>query len=334
MSEVPKPEEGTLAKGVSPFELARAFAASGYFDDARKISQALVKIAAGQELGLGPLASMTGINLIEGEISLSANLMAALIRRSRVYDYKILELTNQKCVIRFFRKRGSKWEAMEPDSTFDVTDAQVAGLLKPRSAWEKYARNMHFARALSNGFRWHCPELAGGAPLYTPEEFGQVIEGSFMPVEPVKVDEEGHSDQEAEIKPEASTTPFTNGLRQVLAPRSPEVVKDNLLAAADGMLATGGNTHIPLSRGHVAGMMDDIIASEGADAVRHGVLLYLFGETSINDLSNEEMYALYYWLRPYQDTGGMWLPNPQAVREYLLISQMPGFHPIHRQEDA
>jgi hypothetical protein len=44
--------------------LARAFAESGYFADARGWAQAVVKIQAGRELGFGPMASMTGIHVV------------------------------------------------------------------------------------------------------------------------------------------------------------------------------------------------------------------------------------------------------------------------------
>jgi hypothetical protein len=46
---------------------------------------------------------------------------------------------------------------------------------------------MLFARAMSNGVRWYCPDVFSGAPTYTPEELGadvtesgDVIPGSFV----------------------------------------------------------------------------------------------------------------------------------------------------------
>ena len=41
----------------------------------------------------------------------------------------------------------------------------------PGSPWEKYPRNMVFARALTNGARWYCPDVFNG-PIYTPDELG------------------------------------------------------------------------------------------------------------------------------------------------------------------
>ena len=43
----------------------------------------------------------------------------------------------------------------------------MANLVKDKSGWVKYPRNMLFARAMSNGVRWFAPEATGGLPVYT-----------------------------------------------------------------------------------------------------------------------------------------------------------------------
>jgi hypothetical protein len=53
-------------------------------------------------------------------------------------------------------------------STFSLDDARRAGLTS-NPTWKSYPRNMLFARALSNGARWFCPDVFNG-PVYTPEE--------------------------------------------------------------------------------------------------------------------------------------------------------------------
>ena len=37
---------------------------------------------------------------------------------------------------------------------------------------DKFPRNMLFARAMSNGQKWYCPDAFNGATVYTPEELG------------------------------------------------------------------------------------------------------------------------------------------------------------------
>lgn len=150
------PEQMNLA------DLGQIFAASGYFTDTRDAAQAIVKILAGQELGLSPVFSMMHINIIKGKISLEAVVMASLVRRFG-YDYKILEHSETICRIEFMRKGESLGV-----SKFDLADAKKAELLG-KDNYKKYPRNMMFARAMSNGVRWFCPEVLGG-PAYTPGE--------------------------------------------------------------------------------------------------------------------------------------------------------------------
>jgi hypothetical protein len=58
------------------------------------------------------------------------------------------------------------WETLGV-STFTLEDARSAELVKTGSAWAKHPRNMLFARAMSNGVKWHMPDLLGGMPVYT-----------------------------------------------------------------------------------------------------------------------------------------------------------------------
>ena len=148
----------------------RAMAASGYFSDAKDAAQAFVKICAGRELGFGPVASMTGINIIKGKVSVGANLMASAIKRDPRYDYRVAALTDERCEIAFFedgRELGR--------STFTKEDATAAGLMN--DTWRKFTRNMLFARALSNGAKWYVPDACGGSPVYTPDELGAPVDG-------------------------------------------------------------------------------------------------------------------------------------------------------------
>jgi hypothetical protein len=78
------PYEGTGS--VRAVGLGQVLAASGYFGDARSAAQAAVKVMAGEEMGFGPVAAMTGIHIIKGRVTISAHLMAAAVRRSRDYD--------------------------------------------------------------------------------------------------------------------------------------------------------------------------------------------------------------------------------------------------------
>ncbi|HKS27107.1 MAG TPA: hypothetical protein VJS44_04780 [Pyrinomonadaceae bacterium] len=150
------------------FEVGRVLAESGFFQDSKGASQAIAKILAGRELGLGPVASMTGIYIVKGRVTLSANVIAAAIKRSARYNYKVLRMEDDGCEIEFY-------EDGQPvgKSKFDADDARLAGLLAGDN-WRKFPRNMYFARAISNGAKWFTPDIFAG-PVYTPDELGEQV---------------------------------------------------------------------------------------------------------------------------------------------------------------
>src|SRR4051795_13390393 len=159
----------------APIVLGQIFARSRLFPVITRVSQAVVKILAGRELGIAPFAAMSDIHLVDGTPVVGARILAALVRQSSVYDYKVVEWTNERCSIDFYRHG----EKLEPTVTFTDDDARRAGLDQPNrdgspSNHMKFPRNMKFARAMSNGVGLHCPDLTAGTPVYTPDELGVV----------------------------------------------------------------------------------------------------------------------------------------------------------------
>lgn len=191
--------------GRDPVELGQVLAQSGYFSDAKQAAQAAVKVMAGEELGLGPVASMTGIWLVNGKVTVGANLMAALMRRHPDYDYKVTTHDEQACEVEVYH-RGE----LAGTSRFTMEDAQRAGLTK-NGTWKAYPKAMLFARAISQAARWYAPDVAAGSPLYTPDELGadvQMDEGGE--VVSVRVDQPVATAPEpvapAQIAPESQPT--------------------------------------------------------------------------------------------------------------------------------
>ncbi len=150
--------------------LGKIFAASKLFADAQDAAKAMVKVLAARELGFGSFAGMSGVYIVKGRVTLSANLMAAAIQNSKRFRFKVKELTNTKCTINFEERDedSGKWELVGP-STFTVDDAKTAGLITGDN-WRKYPRNMLYARAMSNGARWYTPSVFAGSPPYLPDE--------------------------------------------------------------------------------------------------------------------------------------------------------------------
>lgn len=152
-------------------ELGKVLAQSGFFEDSRQASQAVVKILAGREIGIGPIAAMTGIHIIKGKPALGAGIIASAIKRSGRYNYRIRKHDGTICEIEFQERMGDKWESIGV-STFTLEDAKRAGTQN----LDRFARNMLFARCISNGARWYTPDIFGG-PVYTPEEMGANVNG-------------------------------------------------------------------------------------------------------------------------------------------------------------
>ena len=152
-------------------ELGQVLVKSGFFADSRDASQAIVKVLAGRELGFGPIASMTGFYIVKGRVSMSANLMAAAVKRSGRYDFRVRKLDNSEAAIEFLEHVGSEWVSLGV-SSFTLEDAKRAGTQN----LERFPRNMLYARAMSNGVKWFCADVTGG-PTYTPDELGEVVDG-------------------------------------------------------------------------------------------------------------------------------------------------------------
>lgn len=148
---------------------AQRFAASRLFSNT-SADAAFTKIAAGLALGIPPFAAMTAFQLIDGKPTLSAAGIAGLIEASPKYDYTVEQHTKEVCVIAFYRLG-----RLRGRSTFTLADAKAAGLSEGVN-WKKYPTNMLFARAISNGQKWYCPDLTFTA-LYTPDELGADIDG-------------------------------------------------------------------------------------------------------------------------------------------------------------
>jgi len=150
--------------------IGKAFAESGMFPDIKSAAQAIVKIQAGAELGIAPFAAMSGIHIISGKPTIGAGVMAAMVKASGKYNYRVTEQTDKVCSIDYYE--GAE---MIGTSTFTIEDAKKAGTKNT----DKFPRNMLFARAMSNGVKWYTPDVFAG-PVYVPEEMESVgINGSI-----------------------------------------------------------------------------------------------------------------------------------------------------------
>lgn len=117
----------------------------------------------GEELGLGPMQSLTQIHVIEGKPSLAPEGMRGLVLKAgHRIDVKVA--SNDKVVL--FGKRADS--GSEATVEWTMKDAQLAGLAG-RGAWKTYPRAMLMARATSELCRMLFADIIAGLS-YTPEE--------------------------------------------------------------------------------------------------------------------------------------------------------------------
>jgi hypothetical protein len=185
-----------------PVALAQHFAKSGYFKDAREMSQAVVKIVAGEELGLGPMASMQGIHIIDGKPSHSANVLATLVKRSEKYAYKVVRSDDEVCELEFFEDGESEGIAkftLDRAKKMQVKEYGEWKALADTRRWLNSPEDMLFARTISRGVRKFAPDVTAGTPAYTPEELGAEVNDEG---EPIYVESQvQHADAPAEAAP-------------------------------------------------------------------------------------------------------------------------------------
>lgn len=134
----------------------------------------------GEELGLGPMQSLTQIHVIEGKPSLAPEGMRGLVLKAgHRIDVKVA--SNDKVVL--YGKRADS--GSEATVEWTMRDAQLAGLAG-RGAWKTYPRAMLMARATSELCRMLFADIIAGLS-YTPEEAASIagVEWSEPPTQAV-----------------------------------------------------------------------------------------------------------------------------------------------------
>ena len=144
---------------------------SGFLPSSIKTpEQALAIAIKGIEVGLPMMQSFAQINIIGGKPTIGAEGMQFLIRKNcPAAKIDIVERTSERCLLRAERP-GSAAAEFE----FTMEDAKKA-LLLANPSWQKFPRNMLFARAVSDMARSMFPDCIGGIS-YTPEELGAVVD--------------------------------------------------------------------------------------------------------------------------------------------------------------
>lgn len=158
----------------------------------------LVALAQGQALGIAPIQAMNQINVIKGKPALSADLIAALVRRAG----HRLRVEGDDTYAQVTIIRADDPDYIPKPIRWDMERAKRAGLLGNPS-WQKYPAAMLRARAISEAARaWANDALYGF--IYTPEE----IDSSWVPdadpdtVEPVQATQQEQAPPQSQSAPQ------------------------------------------------------------------------------------------------------------------------------------
>ena len=300
---------------------AMALAKSGYFSDVKSEAQAIVKVMAGAELGLPPFASMSGIHIIKGKPALGANVMATLIKNDPRYDYRVTKMERDECSIDFY-ENGQKIGT----SSFTLADAKAAGTQN----LAKFARNMLFARAISNGARWYTPGIFGGSPVYTPEELGaQVDEEGYIDADSIVIESPSPVEEPADQKKTQSTIsgaklkqPNTVGSNKYNGEwnnKRPELVKAvsngqarNAHSVQEGLVTEAGNYPDAPSEKQLKATRASL-SKIGTNKEVKSIMNYVFGIESSNDLTKGMCMAFMNWIGA--NAGNGWQATDVAKQE-------------------
>jgi hypothetical protein len=130
------------------------------------VHQVTAVLLAGQELELGPMASLRAFVIIRGTVALFAVAARALLLHAG-HEVVVVESTSSRAIVRGRRKDSPNWQT----STWDTDRARVARLLPglESSNWRKQPKAMLVARATAEVCRWVAADALLGLPLLAEE---------------------------------------------------------------------------------------------------------------------------------------------------------------------
>lgn len=172
MSELVRREQqqGTLTERMS---YAKALATADLLPVAyrNKPGNVLLAVEYGQALGVPPMTAIQGVHVIQGKPTLSADLMAALIRRAG-HKLRVRVDPGPVAVAQIIRTDDPNYTY---ECRWDMERAKTAKLTG-KDNWVTNPQSMLKARAISEVAREACSEVLHGL-IYTPDELGATTDG-------------------------------------------------------------------------------------------------------------------------------------------------------------
>ena len=157
----------------------KLFRAGVFSSEVKSADTAFAILLAGHELGFTPMAAARNIALVKGKVSLSADAMVGLVKRSSVCAaWHVVDSTATECTIATTRHG----DATPTVLTYTIAMATRAGLTGSQT-WRAHPEAMLRARCGAALARAVYPDVCGG--LYEPDEAEEIRRGSA----PARVEE-------------------------------------------------------------------------------------------------------------------------------------------------
>lgn len=118
----------------------------------------LLVLWQGRELNISTMRALQHLNVVEGRIGMSAQLMRErVLEAPGVESFEIESVDDEQATVAIKRKAWKEAKRV----TFTFAEAQAANLNRAGSNWTKWRRDMLVARATTRCVKWHAPEVLG-----------------------------------------------------------------------------------------------------------------------------------------------------------------------------
>jgi hypothetical protein len=134
-----------------------------------------VVLQGARALDVSAFWALQSMHVIEGKLSMAAELMRALVNRAG-HRVTVVERSSQRAVVEI--QRSDRAEPYRAEFTWE--DAKAAKLTG-KTNWQGYPKSMMVARATAIAVRDECPDVLFGM-VYTPDELGAVTDEDGEPL--------------------------------------------------------------------------------------------------------------------------------------------------------
>jgi hypothetical protein len=249
-------------------------------DYRNKPANVLIAMQMGMELGLPPLQAIQNIAVVNGRPAIWGDLLPALARSARDFEYMHEEIDEETLVATC---RGKRKNQPEEIRSFSIDDAKTAGLWGKEGPWRNYPKRMLQMRARA---------------FLVRDLFPDVLRGVAVREEIIDLDPTDYSDVTASGKPTVSmpkSKPASDkGQPAVTAPRARKSDADDKPApTAEKPEAVSAGAGEPLT----AGMIRTAEKQMQAAGILEAQLFGRFGVSAWEEIKRGQINDVLSWIK-------------------------------------